>query len=58
MGMRWAGRTHANCAIGALGGAPYGATKRVRGVPKRGVAHMRAVPLGPWVELPMGPRAV
>ena len=25
---------HANPAIGAFGGAPYGATKRVRGVPK------------------------
>ena len=27
-------RTHADVASGALGGAPYGATKRVRGVPK------------------------
>ena len=34
MGMRWAGRTHVNCATGAFGGAPYGATNRVRGVPK------------------------
>eukprot|EP00959_Pyramimonas_sp_CCMP1952_P188372 3939380-Pyramimonas_sp.AAC.1 len=28
------GWSHANMATGALGGAPYGATKRVRGVPK------------------------
>ena len=26
---------HANFATGAFGGAPYGATKRVRGVPKQ-----------------------
>ena len=26
--------THAVAATGTLGGAPYGATKRVRGVPK------------------------
>eukprot|EP00959_Pyramimonas_sp_CCMP1952_P116653 2438051-Pyramimonas_sp.AAC.1 len=25
---------HANCATGILDGAPHGATKRVRGVPK------------------------
>ena len=34
MGLRWAGRTHANCATGAFGGAPHGATNRVRGVPE------------------------
>ena len=34
MGMRWAGWTHVNAATGAFGGAPYGATNRVRGVPK------------------------
>ena len=34
MGMRWAGWTHANCATGAFGGAPYGVTKRVKGAPK------------------------
>eukprot|EP00959_Pyramimonas_sp_CCMP1952_P029401 617186-Pyramimonas_sp.AAC.1 len=28
-------RSHANCTSGTFGGAPYGATKRVRGVPKR-----------------------
>eukprot|EP00959_Pyramimonas_sp_CCMP1952_P402172 8427534-Pyramimonas_sp.AAC.1 len=26
MGMRWAGRTHADAATGAFGRAPYGAT--------------------------------
>ena len=34
MGMRWAAETHVNPATGAFGGAPCGATKRVRGVPK------------------------
>ena len=31
---KWVGGTHANCATEASGGAPHGATKRVRGVPK------------------------
>ena len=56
--LSWAGETHASAASGALGGAPYGATNRLRGVPKWGVAHMRAVPLGPYVELPIVPRNV
>eukprot|EP00959_Pyramimonas_sp_CCMP1952_P257912 5389921-Pyramimonas_sp.AAC.1 len=30
----WLRGTHADGGTGALGGAPYGATKRVRGVPK------------------------
>ena len=50
--------THAGPATGAFGGAPYGATKRVRGVPKWGGGGMRTLPLGPSVELPMGPRTV
>eukprot|EP00959_Pyramimonas_sp_CCMP1952_P435788 9125625-Pyramimonas_sp.AAC.1 len=49
----WAWETHAAPLIGAFGGAPYGATKRcaVRG------GRMRTPPLGPSVELPMGPRS-
>eukprot|EP00959_Pyramimonas_sp_CCMP1952_P464123 9486075-Pyramimonas_sp.AAC.1 len=31
----------------SLNGAPHGATKRVRGVPKWGGAAMRTAPLGP-----------
>eukprot|EP00959_Pyramimonas_sp_CCMP1952_P050209 1049307-Pyramimonas_sp.AAC.1 len=77
--------TRANCATGALGGAPfrsttkceecaemgggdacerchwdpiggahYGTTKRVNGVPIWVAGRMRSVPLGPSVELPMG----
>eukprot|EP00959_Pyramimonas_sp_CCMP1952_P013510 285068-Pyramimonas_sp.AAC.2 len=42
-------RRHASCAIGVLGGAPYGATKHVRDVPKLGGGTMRPVPLGPSV---------
>eukprot|EP00959_Pyramimonas_sp_CCMP1952_P258634 5406526-Pyramimonas_sp.AAC.1 len=38
--------------------APYGATKRVRGVPKWRGGGMRTMPLRPSVELPMGPRNV
>eukprot|EP00959_Pyramimonas_sp_CCMP1952_P251964 5264669-Pyramimonas_sp.AAC.1 len=49
---------HASCATGTLGGAPHGATKPVRGVPKWPEAAMRTAPLGPSVELPMGPRSV
>ena len=30
--LSWVGETHANCATGAFGGAPYGSTKRGRGV--------------------------
>eukprot|EP00959_Pyramimonas_sp_CCMP1952_P424772 8897181-Pyramimonas_sp.AAC.1 len=47
---------HANAAIGAFGGAPYGATNRVKGVPKWVWNSTRMQPLGPSVELPMGPR--
>ena len=49
---------HANFPTGAFGGAPYVATKRLRGVPKWRGGGMRALPLGPSVELPMGPRNV
>eukprot|EP00959_Pyramimonas_sp_CCMP1952_P013509 285068-Pyramimonas_sp.AAC.1 len=45
----WGGgrRRNASCASETLGGAPCGATKRVKGVPKRGGGAMRAAPLGP-----------
>eukprot|EP00959_Pyramimonas_sp_CCMP1952_P340162 7124513-Pyramimonas_sp.AAC.1 len=52
---RW---RHAGPGTGAFGGAQYGATKRVRGVPKWRGGGMRALALGPSVELPMGPRNV
>ena len=55
---KWMGGRHARFATGDFGGAPYGATKRVRGVPEWGGYAMRAAPLGPEVELPMGPRNV
>eukprot|EP00959_Pyramimonas_sp_CCMP1952_P312152 6533048-Pyramimonas_sp.AAC.1 len=62
MGMRWAGRARTGANTGAFGGAPDGATKRVKGEPRwacggRG-RHMRTRPLGPSVELPMGPQTV
>eukprot|EP00959_Pyramimonas_sp_CCMP1952_P083249 1739897-Pyramimonas_sp.AAC.1 len=46
----WEGDAHANAAAGAFGGAPYGATKRCTGQWQ----GIRALPLGPSVELPMG----
>eukprot|EP00959_Pyramimonas_sp_CCMP1952_P231188 4832645-Pyramimonas_sp.AAC.1 len=46
-------QTHANAATGAFGGAPYGATIHCGGWRGR----MRTRPLGPAVELPMGPRS-
>eukprot|EP00959_Pyramimonas_sp_CCMP1952_P123889 2590057-Pyramimonas_sp.AAC.2 len=49
------GDQHANPAVWAFGGAPYGATNRVRGVPTWAGNRMRALPLGPSVEPPMGP---
>ena len=58
----WVAGTHVSAATGAFGGAPYGATKRVSGVPEwrrnGGEAAMRTLPLGPSVELPVGPRNV
>ena len=53
----WGLRKRANHPTGAFGGAPYMATSRVRGAPKWGGEVMRAIPLGPLVELPMGSRA-
>ena len=53
----WMGKRHVDTAAGALGGAPYGATKRVKGVPELARARMRALPLGPSVELRMGARS-
>ena len=47
------------CVVGtAFGGGPHGATTLARGAPKWGAAAMRTLPLGPSVELPMGPRTV
>ena len=43
---------HASCAIWTLGGALYGATARVRGVPTWGGGAMRIAQVGPWVEFP------
>ena len=54
----WRGRVRAATATGAFDGAPYGATKRVGCVPKWRGGGMRGLPLGPSVELPMGPRNV
>merc|ERR1712091_640988 len=50
--LSWVGETHADTPTEAFGGAPYGATKRCPGWGRR----MRTPPLGPSVELPMGPR--
>ena len=52
-----AGGRHANPVAGAFRRAPCGATILVRGVPKWPEAAMRTLPLGPSVELPMGPRS-
>eukprot|EP00959_Pyramimonas_sp_CCMP1952_P244042 5101446-Pyramimonas_sp.AAC.1 len=46
-------RTHVVTATGAFGGAPYGVTKWCTGWRGR----MWSQPLGPSVELPMGPRS-
>ena len=40
-------RCHANVPTWAFGGDPYGAAKRVTGVPKCGGGAMRTFPLGP-----------
>eukprot|EP00959_Pyramimonas_sp_CCMP1952_P456975 9474059-Pyramimonas_sp.AAC.1 len=45
---------HVITATGAFGRAPYGATKRCTGWRR----HMWSQPLGPSVELPMGPQNV
>eukprot|EP00959_Pyramimonas_sp_CCMP1952_P128675 2691164-Pyramimonas_sp.AAC.1 len=45
---------HAVPATGAFGGAPYTATKRVRGAPKYGWNCMRTLPLGPSAEHHIG----
>eukprot|EP00959_Pyramimonas_sp_CCMP1952_P170695 3567023-Pyramimonas_sp.AAC.1 len=49
---------HAGAATGAVDGAPYGPTKRVRGAPNWRWNSMRALPLRPSVELLMGPRNI
>eukprot|EP00959_Pyramimonas_sp_CCMP1952_P338446 7087839-Pyramimonas_sp.AAC.1 len=54
--------TISSCGYRVLGpsfdGLPYGATNRVRGVPKWTGNRMRTLPVGPSVELPTGPRSV
>eukprot|EP00959_Pyramimonas_sp_CCMP1952_P141194 2955093-Pyramimonas_sp.AAC.1 len=45
---------HANAAAGTFGGAPYGATILVRGVPKWPEAAMRTLPLGAFGGAPYG----
>eukprot|EP00959_Pyramimonas_sp_CCMP1952_P392400 8222690-Pyramimonas_sp.AAC.1 len=45
------GEPHASAATGVFGGAHHGATKRCNGWGSR----MREQPLGPSLELPMGP---
>eukprot|EP00959_Pyramimonas_sp_CCMP1952_P067733 1413740-Pyramimonas_sp.AAC.1 len=59
------GGTHANIAIGAFGGVPYGATRRVMGCTDLRVhvrwwwrKSIRTPPLGFSVELRMGPRSM
>eukprot|EP00959_Pyramimonas_sp_CCMP1952_P046720 975915-Pyramimonas_sp.AAC.1 len=49
----WVRETHAGCATGTFGGAPYGATKGCTGWGRR----MWASLLGPSVRLPTGPRS-
>eukprot|EP00959_Pyramimonas_sp_CCMP1952_P473732 9502227-Pyramimonas_sp.AAC.2 len=44
------GRTHAGPAVGAVAGAPYGATILVRDVPKWAGGRMRTLPRWPSVE--------
>eukprot|EP00959_Pyramimonas_sp_CCMP1952_P335099 7016814-Pyramimonas_sp.AAC.1 len=44
--------TYVGTATGAFGGAPNGATKRVRGVPEWVAGRMWAPPSGPSVDLP------
>merc|ERR1712153_238645 len=58
--LHWVGETHANCATGTFGGAPYGATQRCTGWGKRMRCRHAdcAAPLGPSLELPMGLRNV
>ena len=45
---------YANPTAGAFGGAPYGATILVRGVPKWPEAAMRTLPLGAFGGAPYG----
>eukprot|EP00959_Pyramimonas_sp_CCMP1952_P232117 4850654-Pyramimonas_sp.AAC.1 len=57
----WVRRCHADATTMAFGGAPHGATNRVRGVPnwvRWCHADATTQPLGPSVELPMGARTV
>eukprot|EP00959_Pyramimonas_sp_CCMP1952_P081770 1708078-Pyramimonas_sp.AAC.1 len=48
------GEPHADTAIEAVGGVPYGTTKRCTGWGNR----KRTTPLRPSVELPMEPRNI
>ena len=49
---------HAGLAVGAFGGTPYGATKRVMGLPTWAWGRILALPPEPSVELPQEPRNV
>eukprot|EP00959_Pyramimonas_sp_CCMP1952_P023532 494687-Pyramimonas_sp.AAC.1 len=51
--LHWVGNTHAGCAPGTIGGAPYVASKPCTVLGRR----MRAAPRRPSVEIPAGPRS-
>eukprot|EP00959_Pyramimonas_sp_CCMP1952_P261382 5465013-Pyramimonas_sp.AAC.1 len=51
-------RRHVGRATRASGGTPCGAANRAKGAPKLGAAAMWTLPLGPSVELHVGPRTV
>ena len=52
----WVVGKHAVAATGAFGGAPYGATQRVMGLPTGWWGGLQTKPLGPTGEH-MGPRS-
>ena len=55
---KWAGGPHVDAPTGTvIGGVPYGAPILIRGVPKLAGGRMRTLPLGPSVELSVGPRS-
>eukprot|EP00959_Pyramimonas_sp_CCMP1952_P079860 1669703-Pyramimonas_sp.AAC.1 len=49
---RWVRQAHAGAASWAIGGAPYGARKGLRRVPKWSGGCMRALPVGSSAEPP------
>ena len=52
--LKWVALTHAACGAGAFGGAPCGATNRVRGVPKWGVEPHADAATGAFGGAPYG----